>query len=164
MVESWDFSYLLNAIYWSHKSHDEQTKCGCCIAAKDHTIISFGYNGFIRNIDDTDLPKTRPEKYPYMIHAETNALLNALRQGKSTLGATAYITGKPCVNCLQFMWQAGIDRVVYTDYSKPKMIEDQDKVFDTIIQKTNLDIEFVPYKEIVQIIKVKVEEEENKDV
>lgn len=141
----WDYSYLINAVYWSHRSHDAQTKCGCILVASDRTPISFGYNGFIRDIDDTDLPRTRPEKYPYMIHAEMNALLNALRQGKSTLGATSYISGKPCVHCLQCMWQAGISRIVFTDFSMPKMVEDQDNIFKTILEKTKIQIDYIPY-------------------
>lgn len=158
----WDIDYLLDAIFWSHRSHDNETKCGCVIAASDRTPISFGYNGFIRNIDDSDLPRTRPDKYPYMIHAETNALLNALRQGKSTLGATAYISGKPCLNCFQFMWQAGIVRIVYTNYSKPKMIEDQDKILNQLIYKTQQNIVFYDYETIIYPEYKNIEEKRSK--
>jgi len=129
---------------WSHRSHDEQTKCGCFIASQDHTPISFGYNGFIRNIDDSILPRYRPEKYPYMIHAEANAIYNAVRQGKSLMGSIAYISGKPCIVCLQSLYQSGINKIYYTDWSSPRMIENQTDSFNEIIRLTNIEILYIP--------------------
>lgn len=157
----WDNVFLLDAIFWSRKSHDPQTQCGCVIAADDRTQISYGYNGFIRGIDNSKLPNTRPEKYPFMIHAEANAIYNAIRQGKSVMGATAYITGKPCVNCLQMMYQCGILEVVYTNVSNSKMTENckaYEKVLDVLgdkmsvvfIDKSHLDISY--FKEAIERI------------
>jgi deoxycytidylate deaminase len=123
---SWHTSYLLDALYWSTRSHDSQTQCGCVLVAPDMTPISHGYNGFIRNIDDYVLPSVRPAKYPFMIHAEANAVYNACRQGKSTVDATAYITAEPCLNCLQALWQVGISKVVYSSFSMPKMVDNEE--------------------------------------
>lgn len=142
----WVDSYLLDAIFWSRRSHDIHTKCGCILAAKDNTPISHGYNGFMRSIDSSSLPLTRPEKYPFMIHAEVNAIYNAVRQGKSTLGATAYITAKPCVTCLQALYQCGIDQVFYTNASTPHMLSDQTEQYNKIISVLTgkLKLIFVP--------------------
>lgn len=126
---SWAKHFLQEAIHWSKRSHDIHTQCGCVLVSIDNTIVSAGYNGFIRGIDDSSLPRSRPEKYPYMIHAEANAIYNAVRQGKSTLDCTAYITAKPCVACLQSMWQSGINRIIFTDHSHPKMVSDQENIF-----------------------------------
>ena len=112
----WDHTFLIEAALWAERSHDAETQCGC-VLVKDKTPLSVGYNGFIRDIDDSVLPNLRPHKYPFMIHAEINAILNCARQGKSTLGAIAYITTKPCVQCFQFLWQAGITRIVYSNIS-----------------------------------------------
>ena len=101
---------------WSEKSHDAETQCGC-VLVRDKTPLSTGYNGFIRDIDDSVLPNCRPHKYPFMLHAEWNTVLNCARQGKSTLGATAYITTKPCFLCFQSLYQAGINRIVYSNMS-----------------------------------------------
>ena len=87
----------------SKRSCDGQSQCGCVLTTKTHEILATGYNGFMRDIDDTRLPNLRPEKYPWMIHAEHNAILSCARQGKSTLGATAYVTGEPCIYCLQYL-------------------------------------------------------------
>lgn len=133
---SWDCYYLIDALYWSSKSHDPQTKCGAVIVAPDNTPLSHGYNGFIRGADDS-LPNTRPNKYPFMIHAEHNALLNCLRNGKSTLGATVYVTASPCLSCWQFMWQAGIVRVVYSNISTPKMVQNQEYEANLLLLKNS---------------------------
>lgn len=112
----WDHTFLLEALLASYRSHDANTQCGCVIV-KDNTILSSGYNGFIRGIDDGVLPNTRPFKYPFFLHSELNAVLNCAKQGKSTLGATAYITTKPCLQCFQMLWQAGIVRIVHSNLS-----------------------------------------------
>lgn len=116
----WDITFFNEAILWSKNSHDAQTKCGCTLV-KDKTCISTGYNGFIRDIDDKVLPRVRPEKYPFMIHAEANAIYNSTRLGRSTLGATAYITGPPCIACLQMLYQCGISTIKFTDVSNIRM-------------------------------------------
>ena len=116
----WDKIFFREAVLWSFNSHDSQTKCGC-VLVKDKTSLSTGYNGFIRDIDDTVLPRVRPKKYPFMIHAEANAIYNCSRLGRSTLGATAYITAMPCLDCLQMIYQCGISEIKFTDASNPKM-------------------------------------------
>jgi dCMP deaminase len=165
----WDHTFLQMAVNTAARSHDPQTQNGC-VLVRDNTILSTGYNGFIRNIDDTALPNLRPYKYPFMIHAEHNAILNCARNGISTLGATSYQTGMPCVPCLQFMWQAGIDRIVYTDYSQNVMCnEEMDRVREALLmlinpeikvyddfalpqahieKRTRLDMRFIPFSSI----------------
>ena len=112
VTPSFDEIFLKQAFDWRLKSHDAQTGCGA-VLVKDKRIIATGYNGFIRSIRDDVLPNLRPEKYPWMIHAEHNAILDCARQGKSASGATMYVTGKPCLNCYQFMYQAGVSEIVY---------------------------------------------------
>ena len=119
-VTSWDTSFLLSAALWSQRSHDQETQCGC-VLAKDKRIISTGYNGFISNIDDSVLPRTRPDKYPFMIHAEANAIYNAAKNGVSTSGSTCYVTAVPCLACLQMLHQCGVSEIIFSDISTPKM-------------------------------------------
>lgn len=120
-VNDWDTIFMQEATLWSRRSHDSETQCGCVIV-KNKTVISTGYNGFIRDIDDSVLPDTRPDKYPFMIHAEANAIYNAVRLGRSTLDSTIYITAPPCLGCLQMLYQCGIKNIFYSDISKPKMV------------------------------------------
>ncbi len=137
IVDRWDKIFFKTAKEWSSLSPDSQTKCGCVLVTGKE-ITSTGYNGFMRDLPkdsfrdfDEELPKTRPEKYPYMIHAEQNAIYNAARRGRSTIGTTAYITGIPCLGCLQALYQSGVKEVKFTDISNPKIVvcgSDYDKI------------------------------------
>lgn len=110
---SWDIIFLKHAFQWKKYSHDAQTGCGAVITTPDHRIIATGYNGFVRNIDDNILPNIRPEKYPWMIHAEHSAILSCVYMGVSTKDTIIYITGQPCLSCYQYIYQAGIKEIVY---------------------------------------------------
>jgi len=125
-------------------SHDVETQCGC-ILVRNKSTISTGYNGFMRGIDDFAFPNTRPEKYPFMIHAEANAVYNAAREGKSTIGSRAYITAPPCISCLQMLWQCGVHEIYFSDLSSPKSCfygEDYNKVLAQIFSSKSAKIEF----------------------
>lgn len=104
---TWDeyFGLLVQVI--AMRSDDANTKIGSVIVDKKNRIISTGYNGTPRG---TDLPKTRPEKYPYMVHSEENAMLFA--QGDLT-GCRIYVLGMiPCNVCARMMIQKGIEEVI----------------------------------------------------
>jgi len=170
-IDSWDAIFMQEATLWSRRSHDIQTQCGCVIV-KDKTVISTGYNGFIRDIDDLCLPNTRPQKYPFMIHAKAHAIYNAVRLGRSTLHSTIYITAPPCLGCLQMLYQCGIKSVIYSDISEPKMViynDNYTKMIDMISQKmsfrylpkSKLDITFL--KESVEKIE-KIEKKIKKPI
>ena len=149
----WNHIFLLEALLWSYRSHDPQTQCGC-VLVRDKTILSTGYNGFISDIDDTQLPNVRPFKYDFMIHAEHNAILNCARNGVSTNGATAYITGIPCNNCLQYMWQANIAHIVYSDFAVTNMTDNQEYInkqkvlLELMNEKYSFEMEFIPHEQI----------------
>lgn len=103
----------------SEESKDRSTKVGCVIVSPDNTILSTGWNGFPRDVDDTDEAKhERPAKYEWTIHAERNAVCNAAREGIGLKGATAYLNFTPyaiCVPCVGTLWQSGIVRFVGPD-------------------------------------------------
>jgi dCMP deaminase len=109
---TWEQVFIDLAYKISERSHDEQTKHGCVIVRDNNTVVSMGYNGFPRNIDDRQLPTIRPHKYDYMLHAELNAILNA---NASLEDCVAYVTGIPCLHCLMCLHQKGIKKVVYGD-------------------------------------------------
>lgn len=100
-------------------SKDPSTKVGAVVVGKKGQIVSQGYNGFPRGFDDS-LKRfyDRPTKYKYIIHAEANAIYNALYNGASVENCTIYVHGlPPCLECAKAIVQSGIKRVV-TD-SKP---------------------------------------------
>lgn len=103
---SWNQYFMGLAHFASLRSHDSQTKVGCVIANERNQVVSMGYNGFPRGIDDSNLPTTRPEKYPYMVHSEENAISNltALMGEKLKIFLTHY----PCYRCAKLLWQHNI--------------------------------------------------------
>jgi len=145
---SWKDLMIGLAYFVSTRSHDAQTQHGSVVCNDDNEIISTGYNGFIRGIDDKTLPNIRPEKYDYMIHSEMNNILNCARQGKSTKGTTIYVTGMPCLRCLQYIWQAGIKKVIYANNQTHMQQSQESKLkSDIILQLTGLEIEeYIPEK------------------
>ena len=100
------------------KSKDPNTQVGAVIVGPERQIVSTGYNGFPRGIDETD-PKRweRPIKIQFIEHAERNAIYNAARHGIALRGCTMYIIGfgpptVACTECARAIIQSGIVRVV----------------------------------------------------
>lgn len=152
ITENWDIIFLKQAFEWAKKSHDAQTQCGAVLVTKNHRIISTGYNGFIRNVEDNVLPNLRPDKYDWMIHAEHNAILDCAFQGKSARWSTMYVTGEPCLNCYQFMYQAGVDEIIYSDNNAVMTKTDVEyktnvEIFLWLTRKT-LKTRHIPYAKI----------------
>ena len=84
------------------RSKDLSTQVGACIVDKNNRIVSIGYNGFVNGCSDEDFPWEREgdflqTKYPYVVHAEQNAILNA--RGKSLEGCSIYVNLFPCHDC-----------------------------------------------------------------
>lgn len=110
--ETWDQFYLRMADLIASRSKDRSAKIGA-VLVKDNAIISMGYNGFPRNVDDNvEARHERPAKYSYTEHGERNAVYNAARHGISTIGSTMYTQGVPCADCARAVIQAGCRRLV----------------------------------------------------
>lgn len=110
-ISKWDLRYLEMSQLVSTWSKDPSTKVGAVIVNSDNKIVSLGYNGLPQNIpDDKSILDNRYEKYKYIIHAETNAILTA---NTTVKGCTVYTYPfLPCTNCASMVIQAGIKRVV----------------------------------------------------
>lgn len=95
-------------------SKDPSSQIGAVIVNDDRRILSTGYNGFPRGIEDTEERlNNKEEKYPRIVHGELNALLGALYNGVSVKDATLYVYGLPvCSDCTKSVIQSGIRRVV----------------------------------------------------
>jgi len=112
---SWDELFILQAALIAQKSKDPSTKVGCVIVNDDNVILSMGFNGFPRGIDEhVDARWQRPEKYHWVEHAERNAIFNAARVGVSLNNSKAYLNWepKPCADCTRALIQAGIKEVI----------------------------------------------------
>ena len=104
------FFSLVDAV--SKKSKDRSSKIGCVVVGKNNQIVSTGYNGFPRGMEDKDDSKhERPIKYKYTEHAERNAVYNAARCGISLDGCSLYCNLAPCCDCARAIVQSGIKTV-----------------------------------------------------
>jgi dCMP deaminase len=113
---SWDEYFMGMAKLSALRSKDPNTKVGACIVDPDHKVVSNGYNGMPRGIDETKVSWNKGEgldsKYLYVCHAEFNAILNT-RNGSALKGCTLYVTLFPCNECAKAIIQTGIKEVVY---------------------------------------------------
>jgi dCMP deaminase len=114
---SWDEYFMGVAFLSSMRSKDPSTQVGACLVNADKCIVGIGYNGFPRGCSDDILPWSRSasdtlhRKYPYVVHAEVNAILN--KCSASIRGATLYVALFPCNECAKVIIQSGIREVVY---------------------------------------------------
>lgn len=108
----WDEWLMTLCFVVSMRSHDLSTKHGAILSNNKHQILGVGYNGFPRGGDDCSLPQTRPLKYEWMVHAESNCVLNSQNLLMSG-GYTMHVTGMPCSRCMLIMIQAGVKNIVY---------------------------------------------------
>ena len=113
-MTDWEGRYLGIARNVASWSKDPSRKIGAVIVGNKGQIISQGYNGFPRGIEDYQSRyEDRETKYKYVVHAESNAIYNAIHNGANTDGATIYVTGLPvCHECAKAIIQVGIRRVV----------------------------------------------------
>lgn len=95
-------------------SKDRSTKVGAVALGEDYEILSTGYNGFPRGVnDDVESRHERPTKYFFASHAEENLVAHAARNGVSLRGATVLVTSLfPCTTCSRLMIQAGVKRII----------------------------------------------------
>jgi dCMP deaminase len=110
------------ASVWAQNSYCKRRQVGALLV-KDKMIISDGYNGtpsgFENNCEDEN-----NTTYPYVLHAEANAITKVAKSNNSSEGATLYVTSSPCMECAKLIIQAGIKRVVFYDnYHKADGIE-----------------------------------------
>lgn len=106
---SWDEYFLAIAEQVSRRSPDPNTKHGCVLVDVGRRVLSTGYNGPVSGLPHGLVRTQRPDKYDWFIHAEDNAVAFARCDLR---GATAYITGTPCVACFRRLLQVGIRRIV----------------------------------------------------
>ncbi|GKY93193.1 hypothetical protein MPSEU_001092300 [Mayamaea pseudoterrestris] len=116
-VLSWDDYFTSMAVLTAQRSKDPNTQVGACLVDDQKRIIGLGYNGFPSGCSDDDLPWARHAtnslhcKYPYVCHAEMNAILN--KGSADVRGATLFVALFPCNECAKVTVQAGVREVVY---------------------------------------------------
>ncbi|MDE6217689.1 MAG: dCMP deaminase family protein [Muribaculaceae bacterium] len=108
-----DKRYLRMARIWSENSYCIRRRVGALIV-KDKMIISDGFNGTPSGFDNV-CENAEGNTFPYVLHAEANAITKVACSNNSSSGATLYVTASPCLECSKLIIQAGIRRVVYSE-------------------------------------------------
>ena len=113
---SWDEYFMSVSLLAAMRSKDPSTQVGACIVDGNNHILSTGYNGFPCGCSDDEFPWDRAgdfgnTKYPFVVHAELNAILNA--HGKNLIGSKIYVSLFPCNECAKAIIQSGIKEIIY---------------------------------------------------
>lgn len=134
---NWDTYFMGIAMLSSMRSKDPNTGVGACIVSEENKILSLGYNGMPIGISDDEYPWEREgdpldTKYPYVCHAELNALLNYT--GSRLQGAKVYVTLFPCNECTKALIQSGIKEVIYGSdkYADSDSVRASKRMMDTV--------------------------------
>ena len=146
---NWDEYFMGIAMLTAKRSKDPSTQVGACIVSKDNIIISTGYNGMPKGCSDDEFPWEREgeqddmTKYPYVVHAELNAILNA--NGRDLRGSRIYVALFPCNECAKAIIQSGVSEVLYlSDKYKDTMMN--------LVSKRMLDAAGVKYTKMTTSI------------
>lgn len=142
-VLSWDEYFMAMAHLAAFRSKDPNTRVGACIVNPAKRVVGLGYNGFPRGCADDEYPWQREgeyleTKYPYVVHAELNAILNSIQ---NLSGCTLYVSLFPCNECAKAIIQSGISKVVYEsdkyngsedNLASKRMFQDAGVVYEAI--------------------------------
>ena len=113
---SWDEYFMGVALLSACRSKDPSTQVGACIVNEQNKIVGTGYNGLPIGCSDEDFPWDKNgeflnTKYPYVCHAELNAILNNI--GMNLAGCRIYTALFPCNECAKAIIQSGIREIIY---------------------------------------------------
>ncbi len=114
----WDEYFMAIAKLSAMRSKDPSTQVGACIVSDDNRILSIGYNGAPNGYDDDKFPwgkegDTLSTKYPYVCHAEMNAILNYRGSKKDLEHSKLYVDLFPCNECAKIIIQSGIKHIIF---------------------------------------------------
>ncbi|WP_024613952.1 dCMP deaminase family protein [Clostridium sp. Ade.TY] len=132
---SWDEYFMGLALLSAKRSKDPSTQVGACIVSPTNRVLSVGYNGFAFGCSDDDFSWDREgnfleTKYPYVVHAELNAILN--NRGVSFENAKLYVALFPCNECAKAIIQSGIKEVIFLSdkYSNTDIVKASKRMFN----------------------------------
>jgi len=135
MIISWDEYFMGVAIFSAYRSKDPHTQVGACIVNEDKHLVAVGAPGRRGGGEGRDCRWGRTgefaeQKYPYVVHAELNAILNA---STSLKGCRIYVSLFPCNECCKAIIQSGIREVVYLSdkYAATEATKISKRMFDS---------------------------------
>jgi len=141
----WDTRWLELATQIGSWSKDQSRQVGCVIVGSANQILTAGYNGFVRGVDDKRNDRhERPAKYDWTEHAERNAIYNAARTGVALQGATMYLPWFPCAPCARAIVQVGLKTLVAIKLTvEDSQWDDQFKISELLLQEAGVEVRLV---------------------
>ena len=147
--------YMLLAMSVASSSNDPSTQVGACYVSKDGNVLSVGCNSAPPYWDESKFPwgsnteyGIKNTKYPYIIHAEMNAMTNYRGAIKDFEDGTLYVTLFPCTNCAKIIASLKIKKIVYLNAR-----EDCDDYECANILFKNTNIECIKFIDVINSIK-----------
>ena len=152
-VLSWDEYFMGLAHLSALRSKDPSTQVGACIVSNDKRVVGIGYNGLPRGCCDDEFPWGREgqfldTKYPYVVHAELNAILNSHADLR---GCAVYVSLFPCNECAKAIIQSGITKIVYEDDKYADL--DNVKASKRMLIQANVELVQLDYKLNISVTK-----------
>ncbi len=113
MKDRWVKHFIEVAKHKAQMSKDANTRVGAVIVSEEDMVeISSGFNCLPRGVLHKGERSERPLKYLYTSHAESSAISNSARLGRSTKGTTLVTTMYPCPQCTAMIINAGITKII----------------------------------------------------
>lgn len=156
---SWDEYFMGVALLSGRRSKDPSTQVGACIVNSQNKIVGAGYNGLPSGCDDENFPWEKTgdfleTKYPYVCHAELNAILNNI--GMDLSGCRIFTALFPCNECSKAIIQSGIKEVIFlsdkydgTDVSKAskRLLENAGVSYRKVnVNRSSIDLSFDEFR------------------
>ena len=137
----WNKRFLGLASYVASWSKDPSTKVGAVIADANKRIVSLGFNGFARKINDDERLNDRSVKYAMVLHAEENAILFA---GRNLSDCSLYISGlPPCSHCASLIVKKKKKKVYAWKQEIPERWQESFKLTQEIFAEAGVTLEFI---------------------
>ena len=138
---NWEQYFMNIAKEVATRSTCDRKHVGALIV-RDKTILSTGYNGSIRGMPHCDEAGHMMEDNHCVatIHAETNAILQAAKNGVMIDKAEVYITASPCWPCFKMLANAGIKKIFYGEFYR------DERIFD-VAKKIGIELIHIPVEQ-----------------
>lgn len=140
-VPNWDDYFITLCFIVASRSKDPSTQHGAIIVDDKHRIQSTGYNGTPPGINDTDISWGRPEKYPFIIHAEENAINHCGGHPDVLISSTIYVTGAPCSSCVRRIIGRKIKKIIYGPQCSNMITEEDWEITKELVRLSKINLE-----------------------
>lgn len=113
---SWDEFWFTLALFYSTRGTCDRLRAACILVDKNNRLVGAGYNGSLpRHPHCDEVGHLMVDGHCIRtLHAEVNAILHSTGDLE---GATAYVLGTPCIDCVRKLLAKQVNKIIFTrDY------------------------------------------------